>query len=117
MNKNMPDGNTAALRIYELEQDERFLAAEIAQADKDAAIESLIIADLEGNGESSKEAMGTQATLTVLDKGNGWELGTELKEFLAAAISSPSEGNDAKLGKCIRQLAYEYMANDFKDFV
>tara|TARA_R110001606_G_scaffold145378_1_gene285284 strand:- start:35 stop:388 length:354 start_codon:yes stop_codon:yes gene_type:complete len=117
MNNNDLDGNIVFLNEYQLNEDERFLAAEIAQAERDSEIEALVIADIEGNGESSKEAIGTQATLTVLDKDNGWELGLELKEFLAAAISNPSDRHDAELGKCIRQMAYDYMANDFKDFV
>lgn len=117
MNNNDLDGNIVFLNAHQLNEDERFLAAEIAQAETDSAIEALVIADIEGNGESSKEAIGTQATLTVLDKDNGWELGLELKEFLAAAISNPSDRHDAELGKCIRQMVCEYMANDYKDFV
>jgi hypothetical protein len=117
MNNNDLDGNIVFLRQHQLDEDERFVAAEIAQAEIDSEIEGLVIADIEGNGESSKEAIGTQATLTVLDKTNGWELGLELKEFLAAAISNPSDRHDAELGKCIRQIAYEYIANDVKDLI
>lgn len=117
MHNNDLDGNIVFLNEFQLNEDDRFLAAEIAQAETNSAIEALVIADIEGNGESSKEAIGTQATLTVLDKTNGWELGLELKEFLAAAILNHSDRHDAELGKCIRQMAYDYIANDVKDFV
>ena len=111
------DGNTMFLNIYQVLEDQRFSAAELRQAEIDSKLEALVIADIEGNGESSKEAVGTQATLTVLDKTNGWELGLELKEFLAAAIANPSDRLDAELGKCIRQMAYDYIANDLSDLL
>ena len=111
------DGNTVFLNIYQVLEDQRFSAAELRQAEIDSKLEALVIADIEGNGESSKEAVGTQATLTVLDKTNGWELGLELKEFLAAAIANPSDRRDAELGKCIRQMAYDYIANDLSDLL
>ena len=111
------DGNIAALNDYLHQQEILDKAAEFEADEREIEITNHVIDDIESNGESSKEAIGTQATLTVLDKANGWQLGVHLKECLAKSISNPSYKHDAELGKCIREMSYDYIANDVKDLI
>ena len=114
---DMPDGNTAALNEYLHQQEILDKAAEIEADEREMEILNYVIDDIECNGEASKEAIGTQATLTVLDQEHGWQLGIELKECLAKAISNPSYKNDQELGKCIREMSFDYIAKSMEDLI
>lgn len=111
------DGNIAALNDYLHQQEILDKAAEFEAEEREIEITIHVIDDIECNGEASKEAIGTQATLTVLDQEDGWQLGIELKECLAKAISNPSYKNDQELGKCIREMSFDYIAKSMEDLI
>ena len=110
------DSNTAALNAYELEQEKLFRAAEIAQDDLDMKVEELVVAEIESATETALEAIGTEATLSSWGK-----FDPEFKEILLDAIkckgSKAQDSADKDLGKILRELVTDYIANDVKDLI
>ena len=113
---NNLDSNTAALTVYELEQEKLFRAAEIAQDDLDMKIEELVVSEIESATETALEAIGTEATLSSWGK-----FDSEFKEILLDAIkckgSKAQDSADKDLGKIVRELVTAYIAHDVEDLV
>ena len=91
-------------------------AQEYIQTLRDERIKDMVIADIEGHGDATDEAIGTQATLSILAD-RKWHIGQELRELLVKAIESPNDKADQELGKCIRTIAYDYIANAVEDLI
>lgn len=115
MNDNL-DGNSAALNAYELEQEKLFIAAEISQDDLDMRIEELVVSEIEVDGLVALEAIGTEATLSAVNK-----FDSKFKETLLEAIkckgSKAQDLADKDLGKLVRELVTAYIAGDVKDLI
>ena len=113
---NNLDSNTAALNAHELDQEKLFRAAEIAQDDLDMKIEELVVSEIESATETALEAIGTEATLSSWGK-----FDSEFKEILLDAIkckgSKAQDSADKDLGKILRELVTDYIANDVKDLI
>ena len=87
-----------------------------AQPSRDERIKQAVIDDIDNHGDATNEALGTQATLSILVDRN-WQLGQELTELLSKAVANPSDKRDQELGKCIRKIAYDYIAAAVEDLV
>jgi hypothetical protein len=116
MNNNDLDGNIVFLNEYQLNEDERFLAAEIAQDDLDMRIEELVVSEIESDSATAIEAIGTEATLFGVN-----EINSEFKQILLEAIqckgSNAQDLADKDLGKIVRELVTAYIAHDVEDLV
>ena len=116
MATNKLDGNIIFLNQYQLNEDQRFLAAEIAQDDIDMKVEELVVAEIESATETALEAIGTEATLSSWGK-----FDFEFKEILLDAIkckgSKAQDSADKDLGKIVRELVTAYIAHDVEDLV
>ena len=120
MNDNL-DGNTAALNSYELDQEKLFRAAEIEADDKEMRIDDLVLAEIEADGQTAREAIGTEATLKSTQGYFRYQLDKKLKEALMEAIqckgSNAQDLADKDLGKIFRELTYEYIAHSMEDLI
>ena len=116
MNNNDLDGNIVFLNEYQLNEDERFLAAEIAQDDLDMRIEELVVSEIESDSATAIEAIGTEATLFGVN-----EINSEFKQILLEAIqckgSNAQDLADKDLGKIVRELVTAYIAHDVEDLI
>ena len=91
----------------------RMKAEEYEQELRDERIKDLVLCDIKEDGDYTSEAVGTQATLSRLDSGNGWNISQELKELLTKAIEKPSD----EAGEYFRETAYEYIAKSVEDLI
>ncbi len=111
MNNYMLDGNTAALNAYELEEEQRLLAAEIDQDDIDMRVEDLVVASIKSSSAESLEAIGTEATLS-----SSVELDPKFKAILLESITckgcKSQDDADKDLGKIVRELVTAYIVGD-----
>jgi hypothetical protein len=93
----------------------RMKAEEYEQELRNERIKDLVLCDIKEDGDYTSEAVGTQATLSRLDRGNGWNISQELKELLTKAIEKPSDEADQALGEYFRETAYEYIAKSVEE--
>jgi hypothetical protein len=116
MATNKLDGNIIFLNQYQLNEDQRFLAAEIAQDDIDMKIEELVVSEIETDSATAIEAIGTEATLFGVN-----EINSKFKQILLEAIkckgSNAQDLADKDLGKIVRELVTAYIAHDVEDLV
>jgi hypothetical protein len=116
MATNKLDGNIIFLNQYQLNEDQRFLAAEIAQDDIDMKIEELVVSEIETDSATAIEAIGTEATLFGVN-----QIDYEFKQILLDAIkckgSKAQDSADKDLGKIVRELVTAYIAHDVEDLV
>jgi hypothetical protein len=95
----------------------RMKAEEHEQELRNERIKEGVLWDIDNDGDATSEAVGTQATLSRLDRGNNWNISQELKELLTKAIEKPSDEADQALGKYFRETAYEYIAKSVEDLI
>jgi hypothetical protein len=116
MATNKLDGNIIFLNQYQLNEDQRFLAAEIAQDDIDMKIEELVVSEIETDSATAIEAIGTEATLFGVN-----QIDYEFKQILLDAIkckgSKAQDSADKDLGKIVRELVTAYIANGVRDLI
>jgi hypothetical protein len=116
MATNKLDGNIIFLNQYQLNEDQRFLAAEIAQDDIDMKVEELVVSEIETDSATAIEAIGTEATLFGVN-----QIDYEFKQILLDAIkckgSKAQDSADKDLGKIVRELVTAYIANGVRDLI
>lgn len=114
--QNLLDGNTAALNAYELQQEKRYLAAEIDEDDIDMRVEDLMVSEIESCSELAIEAIGTEATLI-----SGNEFHAKFKQTLLDSIkckgSKSQDSADKDLGKLLRELVTAHIVSSTEDLI
>ena len=109
---DMPDGNTAALNAYELEQEKRDREMEINQDDIDMHIEQLVVAAIESNAGVLHDAINGESIMWYgpSDSVNHSDIFADaLLEAVKCSGSRASRAADEELGRAVRHLVTDYI--------
>ena len=107
------DGNTAALNEYLDSQSRRELDAEIRQDDVKEKIKYAVLGAIDTEDESVLEALSTEATLAAVNKFEP-KFKAALIESIECEGSKAEADADRMLGKLLRTLAFDYIAQSFR---